>query len=77
MTQEKFLSTVVQRKNMMCALLKTATDPQRFIEDSKQKDLQQYDDDISYLVELFYDSIAIDFKQQMKESIKWANKSKI
>ena len=67
MTQEKFLSTVIHRKNMMCALLKTATDPQRFLEDSKQKDLQQCDDDISYLVELFYDSIAIDFKYGILE----------
>lgn len=67
MTQEKFTSSIIQRRNLMCVLLKTARDPQQFIEDSRQKDLQLYDDGVAYLVEWFYDTIAIDFKYGILE----------
>ena len=62
--EEVFFSKAKMRLDIMVALIKNARNPEQFIEEARKKDLERFDQSIDYLVDVFYDSLAIDWKHK-------------
>jgi hypothetical protein len=64
LSQEVFFSKAKMRFDLMVVLIKNARNPKQFIEEARKKDLERFDESIDFLVHMFYDCLAIDWKHK-------------